>query len=180
MDEEIGRGGMTSKLSEIVGSEFETLPLLHFNLESRIWFVVSSDKIGEGSSTSPKSDGWFWGYSGFFSLGCIGFLPVNRANEISRSMRTAPATCISRPSGTRKTKYIGNEANIATKRKIRVIPDDMYSHLGRSASIHFDGRLMISESPFSALMRCEICDFSSGFNCPHVLPSPSSGMKIGS
>ena len=180
MDEEIGRGGMGAMLSEIVGSESELLPLLRFNFESLIWFVVSSDKIGEGSSTSPNSDGWLWEYSDFFSLDCIGFLPVNRDNEISRRMSTAPATCIRRPSGTMKTKYIGNEANIATKRNIRVIPDDMYSHLGRSASIHLDGRLMISESPFSALMRCEICDFSSGWSCPHVLPSPSSGMKIGS
>ena len=43
MAEEIGRGGMTSKLVEIVGSESEFLPLLLLNFESRIWFVVSSD-----------------------------------------------------------------------------------------------------------------------------------------
>ena len=47
-------------------------------------------------------------------------------------------------------------------------------------SIHFDGELRSSESAFSALPRWEIADFSSGNSSPHVLPSPSSGMKIGS
>ena len=50
----------------------------------------------------------------------------------------------------------------------------------RTASIHFDGGLRSSESAFRALPLCEMDDFSSEDNSPQVLPSPSSGMKIGS